>query len=95
MVGLAKPVQRRGQHLAGRAIEQLLIEAPRTLGDLLAAVDLGNLILKQLVALLADFNDLGARDAELGNLGKHLLRDLCSGLVLGESVRVVEGVVCK
>ena len=34
-----------------------------TLGNLLAAVDLGNLLLKELVALLADVEDLLAGNA--------------------------------
>lgn len=38
----------------------------RTLGDLLVAtVDLGNLLLDELVTLLADVDDLGTRSAEL------------------------------
>ena len=75
---------RAGSSTAGKA---------HTLGDLLAAVDLGDLLLEDLVTLLADFDDLRTGDAELGDLGEHLLGDLRSGLVLGESVRVVEGVV--
>lgn len=34
-----------------------------TLSDLLALVDLGNLLVKELVALLADVDDLGALSA--------------------------------
>lgn len=64
-----------------------------TLSDLLATVDFGNLLLNKLVALLTDVDDLAARDAELGHLGKHLFRDLGGRLVLGEGVGVVEGVV--
>ena len=63
------------------------------LGDLLAAVDLGKLLLDELVTLLADVNDLLAGGNELGDLSKDLLRDLSSGLVLGEGIGVVEGVV--
>lgn len=63
------------------------------LGDLLAAVDLGKLLLDELVALGADVDDLLAGDDELGDLSKDLLRDLSSGLVLGEGIGVVEGVV--
>ena len=64
-----------------------------TLVDLLSAVDLGNLFLNEFVALLADGDDLLAGDTELGNLGEDLLGDLGGGLVLGEGVRVVEGVI--
>lgn len=63
------------------------------LGDLLAAVDLGKLLLDELVALLADVDDLLAGGNELGDLSKDLLRDLSGGLVLGEGIGVVEGVV--
>ena len=38
-------------------------EKELTLGDLLALVDLGDLLLEELVALLADLNDLGALGA--------------------------------
>lgn len=65
----------------------------RTLGDLLSTVDLADLLLNQLVALVADVDNLGASNAELGDLGQDLLRDLSSGLVLGEGVGVVEGVI--
>jgi hypothetical protein len=70
----------------GRGVGEALV-------DLLAAVDLGNLLLEKLVALLADGDDLLARNAELGDFGEDLLRDLSRGLVLRESIRVVEGVV--
>ena len=36
---------------------------PHTLDDLLSSVDLVNFLLEDLVALLADFNELGARNA--------------------------------
>lgn len=66
-----------------------------TLVNLLAAVDLGNLLLEELVTLLADLDDLGAGDAKLRDLSEDLLGDLASGLVLGQSIRVVEGVICE
>lgn len=66
-----------------------------TLRDFLSAEDLGNLLLKQLVTLLTNGDNLLASNTELGNLGKDLLRDLGGSLVLGESVGVVEGVVCN
>lgn len=65
----------------------------RTLGDLLASEDLGDLLLDELVALLADVDDLAASDAELRHLGQDLLRDLACRLVLGEGVGVVDGIV--
>ena len=65
----------------------------RTLVHLLPAVDLGDLLLDQLVTLLTDLDDLGARDTELLHGGEHILGDLRGSLVLGESVGVVEGVV--
>lgn len=66
-----------------------------TLVNLLAAVDLGNLLLEDLVTLLADLDDLGAGDAKLRDLSEDLLGDLTSSLVLGQSIRVVEGVIYK
>lgn len=64
-----------------------------TLGDLLATVDLGELLLDELVTLRADVDNLLAGNDELGDLSKDLLRDLSGGLVLGEGIGVVEGVV--
>lgn len=66
----------------------------QTLVDLLSTVDLGELLLDELVTLLADGDNLLARLDELGNRSQDLLRDLSGGLVLGESIGVVEGVVC-
>lgn len=66
-----------------------------TLVNLLAAVDLGNLLLEELVTLLANLDDLSAGDAKLRDLSEDLLGDLASSLVLGQSIRVVEGVICK
>ena len=65
-----------------------------TLGDLLSAPDLGDLLLEQLVALAADVGDLLASDAEILDGGENLLGDLGRGLVLGQGVRVVERVIC-
>jgi hypothetical protein len=64
-----------------------------TLVDLLSSVDLGNLFLDELVSLLADIDNLGARNNELGNLSKNLLRDLSSGLVLCEGIWVSQSVI--
>jgi hypothetical protein len=65
----------------------------RTLVDTLAAEDLGDLLLDQLISLLTDGHDLLPSDAELGNLGQDLLGDLPCSLILGEGVRVVEGII--
>lgn len=64
-----------------------------TFGDLLSAVDLGNLLLKQLITLLADIDNLCTRHAELRHGSQNLFRDLGSSLILGESIGVVEGVI--
>jgi len=65
----------------------------KPLGDLLSSVDLGDLLLDELVSLLADVYDLGAGNTESGNILQDLLGDLRGGLVLGKSVGVVEGIV--
>lgn len=65
----------------------------RTLRDLLSSVDLCNLLLQELVALLADAHDLVTLDAQRGDGLKDLLGDLGGSLVLGESIWVGEGVV--
>ncbi|KAL7923847.1 hypothetical protein ACQKWADRAFT_288019 [Trichoderma austrokoningii] len=64
-----------------------------TLENLLSTVNLGKLFLEQLVTLLADIDNLCAGHAEFRHSGQNLFGDLGSGLVLGESIRVVEGVV--
>lgn len=61
--------------------------------DRFSAVDLGELILNKLVSLLADGDDLLARDTELGYGGKDLLGNTRSHSVLGESVWVRQRVV--
>jgi hypothetical protein len=55
------------------------------LDNFLALVDLGYLVLQQLVALLAELEDLGALGAQLLDILEDLLRDLGGGLVLSES----------
>lgn len=60
---------------------------------LFSSVDLGDLLVQELVALLADGHDLLASDAELGNLIQNLLGDLGGTLVLCEGIRVVQGVI--
>lgn len=83
----------------------------QTLGNLLALVDLSNLLVKKLVTLLANLDNLLALQAQsctglLDRMSrriegtertadgfKHLVRDLGRGLVLCQSIRVVEGVV--
>lgn len=64
-----------------------------TLLNLLSTPDLGNLLLEELVTLLADVNNLLASDAKVLDSSQDLLGDLGSGLVLGQGVRVVEGVI--
>lgn len=66
-----------------------------TLGDLLPTVNLGHLLLNELVTLLTDLSDLLAGDTEVLDCGQNLLGYLGSGLVLGQSVRVVQRVVCQ
>lgn len=66
-----------------------------TLGDtLLGAPNLVGLLSEELVALLANLDDLLAGNAEVLDGGENLLGDLGGGLVLGEGVRVVEGIIC-
>jgi hypothetical protein len=64
-----------------------------TLVNLLSSVDLGDLFLDELVSLLADIDNLGSRNDELGNLSKNLLRDLSGGLVFGEGIWVGQRVI--
>lgn len=65
----------------------------RTLVNLLASVDLGDLFLNELVTLLADLDNLGAGDDELGDLGQDLLGNLSGGLVLGQGIGVTQSVI--
>ncbi len=60
---------------------------------LLSSVDLGDFLVQELVALLADSHDLLASNAELGHLSQNLLGDLGGTLVLCECIRVVQGVI--
>jgi len=60
---------------------------------LFSSVDLGDLLVQELVALLADGHDLLASDAELGNLIQNLLGDLGGTLILCESIRVIQSVI--
>jgi hypothetical protein len=48
-----------------------------TLGDALALVDLGDLLLEELVTLLADLNDLGALGAPSWRMSQSRKRDEC------------------
>lgn len=83
-----------------------------TLGDLLALVDLSNLLVEELVTLLADLDNLLSLHAKsyrymldndvrqqkiiaqhTGNSVKDVVGNLRSGLVLGQGIRVVEGVI--
>lgn len=92
MVGWPKPIQNDVSASLER-IERAR-EKIRTLDNLLSAVDLGKLLFHQLVTLLADLDNLCAGDAELGDLSQDLLGDLTSGLVLGQSIRVTQRVIC-
>lgn len=60
---------------------------------LFSSVDFGDLVVQELVALLADGHDLLASDAELGNLIQNLLGDLGGTLILCESIRVIQSVI--
>ena len=60
---------------------------------LFSSVDFGDLLVQELVALLADGHDLLASDAELGNLIQNLLGDLGGTLILCESIRVIQSVI--
>lgn len=65
----------------------------RTLANLLSSVDLGNLLLQELVTLLADAHDLVTLNAQSSDGLENLLGDLRCRLVLCEGVWVGEGVV--
>ncbi len=54
--------------------------------ELRGAVNLGDLLLNQLVTLLADGYNLLASNAQLRHSSKDLLADSRCGLVLGENV---------
>ena len=54
--------------------------------DLLSLEHLGYFLVKDLVTLLADLEDLGTLLAELLDILEYLLGDLGRGLVLGETV---------
>ena len=64
-----------------------------TLGDLLSSVNLCNLLLEDLVSLLADVYDLLTSNAELGDGLEDLVRDGASILVLGKGIWVGESVI--
>lgn len=48
-----------GEHVASVNGGRLWVGSFRTFGNLLAAIDLGDLLLDELVALLTDLDDLG------------------------------------
>ena len=60
---------------------------------LFSSVDLGDLLVQELVALLADGHDLLASNAELGHGIQDLLGDLGGTLILCESIRVIQSVI--
>lgn len=65
----------------------------RTLQDLLALVDLANLLVKQRIAARANVQDLLALSQPSRHRLEDLVRDLSSSLVLGERIGVGEAVV--
>lgn len=91
VVGWQKPGRCLGSAL-GLASRRLEGEPTLQLG---LAVDLGDLLLQELVALLADGDNLLAGDAELGYLGQDLLGDGAGRLVLVDGGRVAQRVICK
>lgn len=64
-----------------------------TFGDLLPTPNLANLLLEELVALLANVDNLLAGNAEILDSSENLLRDLSRSLVLRQGVGVVQGVI--
>lgn len=64
-----------------------------TLGNLLSSVDLCDLLLEQLVTLLADLYDLLASYTELGDSLQDPVGNGTSILVLGKSIWVVKRVI--
>ena len=64
-----------------------------TLGNLLSSVDLCDLLIEQLITLLADVYNLLASYAELGDSLEDLVRNRSGILVLGKSIRVVKRVI--
>ena len=64
-----------------------------TLWDLLATVNLLNLLLQKLVTLLADCHNLLSSNTESRDRLQDLLGNLSSIFVFGQSVRVVQRVV--
>jgi hypothetical protein len=64
-----------------------------TFWDLLATVNLLNLLLQKLVTLLADCHNLLSSNTKSRDCLQDLLRNLGSIFVFGQSVRVVQGIV--
>lgn len=64
-----------------------------TLGNLLSSVDLCDLLLEQLITLLADRYDLLASYTELGDSLENPVRNGSGILVLGKSIWVVKRVI--
>lgn len=65
----------------------------RTLRYFLSSIDLRNLLVQQLVTLLADGNNLLASYTQRGDGLEHLLGDLSSALVFGKGIGVGKSVV--
>jgi hypothetical protein len=64
-----------------------------TLWDLLATINLLNLLLQKLITLLADCHNLLSSNTKSRDCLQDLLRYLGSIFVFGQSVRVVQGIV--
>jgi len=64
-----------------------------TLWDLLSTINLLNLLLQKLVALLADCHNLLSSNTQSRDCFQDLLRNLGSIFVFGKSVRIVQGIV--
>jgi hypothetical protein len=64
-----------------------------TLWDLLATVNLLNLLLQKFVALLADCHNLFSSNTQSRDCLQDLLRNLGSIFVFGKSVGIVQGII--
>ena len=73
--------------------KQVLNLASFTFSDLLPSVDFCNLFVQKLVAFLTYCHNLFARNAQLSNVLKNLLRDGSGTFVLGEGIWIIERVV--
>lgn len=93
VVGWEKPVKILYQQPHAQIRSSGIASWKRTLGNLLSSINLGHFLLQNLVTLLAYLDNLCAGNAELGDLGENLFGNLTGGLVLGQGIGVIEGVV--